>query len=133
MLLSKRQFEPLHLPSFDDKIKADLYDDEVMKTRAVSSTSLFSDPISGELKLRKSEEVCGLKQGDRVATSQGVFSLIEAYGHWKLKPVRLETTITTGPVVGVDLSPITEKNFHRRSATMSRAERIAKARELGMC
>jgi hypothetical protein len=101
--------------------------EEDMKTKAVSSRSLFSHPETGELCARMGEEIWDLNAGDRVSCPNGIFELVAtAADHWKLERVNVVQGIAAFS------APITAKNFHRRAGELSPRDRITLARELGI-
>jgi hypothetical protein len=99
-----------------------------MKTRPVSSRSIFTGEDGKSLKLRKSDEAYGLGVGDRVSTESGVFEIQHGYEHWNLVPVG---ATVTDPLF-IDTSPITNENWKERRESLSPVNRLNKARELGL-
>jgi hypothetical protein len=98
-----------------------------MKTRPVSSRSIFTGEDGKSLKLRKSDEVYGLGVGDRVSTESGVFEIQHGYEHWNLVPVG--ATVTD---LFMDAPPITRENWQEKRESLSPVNRLNLARELGL-
>jgi hypothetical protein len=98
-----------------------------MKTRPVSSRSIFTGHDGKSLKLRKNDEAYGLGVGDRVSTESGVFEIQHGYEHWNLVSVAAPTTD-----LFIDDSQITRENWNERRESLSPVNRLNKARELGL-
>jgi hypothetical protein len=100
-----------------------------MKTRAVNSNDFFTGEDERP-KLRMGETACGLEVGDQVTTASGAFQIVgKGYGFWHLAPAGSANAATRNPVFD---TPTTIDNFEYRSQFYSPADRIAKARELGI-
>jgi hypothetical protein len=100
-----------------------------MKTKSVSSRSIFTGQDGLSLKLRKNEEAYGLGAGDRITTENGTFELQQGtFEYWNLALVGA-TSIDLKPI---DTSPITRENWKERFESLSPAERITIARTLGI-